>query len=211
MKNIELLNCCYKFFNEYITADELINKIELIDTSNLSKEDINKQNNLVEEIKSFIKNTEDDSYERWFSITSCISKNDYFNNIYDSLTDYELLEFIAQNIKAPFPPKISQEKFEKLVKAGKEKDKREWLWRLAFNYVDMDINFDSIADYYIEKKDGYYLSELINAVGENLNIDSIIDNVNDKDLLKDLVSRKDVIDLFVSEEQINKLLSKLDY
>ena len=28
MKNIELLNICYKFFNRFITADKLVEEIE---------------------------------------------------------------------------------------------------------------------------------------------------------------------------------------
>ena len=67
-----------------------------------------------------------------------------------------------------------------------EQDKREWLWRLAFNYEKSNINFDSIVDYFIEKKDGYYIAELICAIGECLDIDVMIDKINDKELIEDL-------------------------
>lgn len=258
MKNKELLNNCYRFFNRFITADELIEELINMDTSNLFEEDIEEQNKLIEGIKTIAKNipneideyvikkkesimniikkfediTQDnknldflnrqletlkkdyekviDSHERWFSITSYINKNEYFNNVFDSLTDYELLEFIAQNIQAPFPPQINQDDFEKLVKVGIENDEREWLWRLAFNYEGMNINFDSIVDFFIKEKDGFYLTELINAIGECLNIDDIINKINDKELIIDLKERKDVISSYVSEEQLNKLISKLD-
>ena len=56
MKNIELLNICYKFFNRFITADKLVEEIEKIDTSNLSKNDVKEQNKLIEEIKTITKN-----------------------------------------------------------------------------------------------------------------------------------------------------------
>ena len=151
-----------------------------------------------------------DSYERWFKITDCINKNNYFNKVFESLTDYELLEFIAQNISAPFPPNLNQEEFDKLVKVGIEKDEREWLWRLAFNYESRNINFDLIVKYFINKKDGYYLTELISAVGDCLDIDKIIDMIDDKDLVEDLKNRKEVISSYVSEEQFNRLISKLD-
>lgn len=151
-----------------------------------------------------------DSHERWFKITDCINKNSYFNKVFESLTDYELLEFIAQNISAPFPPNLTQEEFDRLVKIGIEKDKREWLWRLAFNYENSNINFDSIVEYFIKKKDGYYLAELISAVGERLNIDKIMDMINDKELIEDLKNRKSVISHYVSEEQFNRLIGKLD-
>ena len=151
-----------------------------------------------------------DSHERWLAIAQCIDENDYFNTCFDNLSDYELLEFISQYIQVPFPPQLSQEKFEKLVKVGIENDEREWLWRLAFNYERRNINFDLIVDYFINVKDGYYLAELISAVGECLDIDSIIDKITNKELIKDLKERKYVICNYVSEEQFNKLVSKLD-
>ena len=151
-----------------------------------------------------------DSHERWFNVVDCINKNEYFSECYDNLTDYELLEFIVQNIQAPFPPELSQEEFNRLVKVGIEKDKREWLWRLAFNYERKNINFDEIANYFIEKKDVYYIAELISAVGYCLNIDAMIDKINDKEIIEGLKERKNIMSSYISEEQFNKLISKLD-
>ena len=258
MKNKELLNICYKFFNRFITADILIEQLTNIDKTNLSKNDIEETNKIISDIKKIADNTpnevdeyvikkketisnlikkieqipkndnnsdflnrqldnlkkdydrEMDSHERWFAITDCIDKNDYFTKIFESLTDYELLEFIAQNIQAPFPPNLTQEEFDKLVKVGIEKDEREWLWRLAFNYERSKINFDNIVDYFIKKKDGYYLAELISAIGECLNIDSIINKIVDKEMIEDLKKRKGVISSYVSDEQFNRLIDKLN-
>ena len=258
MKNKELLNICYKFFNRFITADILIEQLTNIDKTNLSKNDIEETNKIISDIKKIADNTpnevdeyvikkketisnlikkieqipkddnnsdflnrqldnlkkdydrEMDSHERWFAITDCIDKNNYFTKIFESLTDYELLEFIAQNIQAPFPPNLTQEEFDKLVKVGIEKDEREWLWRLAFNYERSKINFDNIVDYFIKKKDGYYLAELISAIGECLNIDSIINKIVDKELIEDLKKRKGVISSYVSDEQFNRLIDKLN-
>ena len=153
---------------------------------------------------------ERDSHERWFKVAEFIINNDYFNDSFDNLTDYEFLEFIAQNIQAPNPPNLSQKKFDKLVKVGIEKDEREWLWRLAFNYERKNINFDEIANYFIEKKDVYYLSELISAVGYRLNIDDMIEKINDKEIIEGLKERKSVMGSYISEEQFNKLISKLN-
>lgn len=149
-----------------------------------------------------------DSYERWHTITECIEKNDYYNACFHQLSKYELLEFIAQYIQVPYPPQLTQEEFESLVQVGIEQDKREWLWRLAFNYEKSNINFDSIVDYFIEKKDGYYIAELICAIGECLDIDVMIDKINDKELIEDLKGRKSVLDVYVSEEQFQKLFVK---
>ena len=184
----------------------LIKKFEQIPKNNDNSDILNnKLNNLK---KNY--NSEMDSYERWFAIVDYIDNNNYFTKTFESLTDYELLEFIAQNIQAPFPPNINQEGFDKLVKVGIEKDEREWLWRLAFNYEKSDINFDEIVDYFIKIKDGYYLSELISAVGKCLNIDRIVDKIEDKELIEDLKKRKEVINHYVSEEQYNKLIEKID-
>ena len=207
----EIKNIVYNTSNE---VDEyVIKKKESIKNMIKSMENIPKDDkNLAFLNKQLEKDYEKemDSYERWFAITDCIDKNEYFNNVFDNLTEYELLEFISQYINAPFPPQISQDVFDKLVKVGIEKDEREWLWRLAFNYEERNFNFDDIVDYFIYKKDGYYLAELISAVGECLNIDNIIDKIDDNDLIKDLEKRKDVISFFVSNEQFSKLMKKVD-
>ena len=259
MKNKDMLNICYKFFNRFITADELIEQLSSIDKTNLSKNDIEETNKLIINIKKIVKdipNEEDeyivkkkeninklinkfkknsndndninefikhhienlekeyekeiDSQERWSSITNYITKNKYFNKLFDKLTDYELLEFIAQNIQSPLPPNLTQEEFDKLVKVGIEKDEREWLWRLAFNYENKGMNFDEIADYFVNKKDGFYITELISVVGKNLNINNILDKINDKKLIEDLKDRKEIISSHVSDEQFDKLLEKFN-
>lgn len=213
MKNIELLNVCYKFFNKFIDSNKLIDLLKSIDTKDLSKKDIQKTNELINDISNIVKNISDEEKgleTEWIALMDCINNNEYFNKCFESLTDYELLEFIAQYICAPLPPYLEQEQFDRLVKTGIEHDKREWLWRLAFNYERYELNFDSIVDYYIEKKDGYYIAELISAVGDNLDVDSIIDKINDKSLIEDLRKIKGAFSNHVTEEQFNRLISKLN-
>lgn len=132
-------------------------------------------------------------YESLFTL---LADNDLINYYCDLLNDYELLEFIAQYISVPMPPQISQEKFDKIVKVGIENDEREWLWRLAFNYNRKNKDFSLIEDYFIEKRDDYYLNELISAVREDLNM---------KKLKKKVIATKD-------KKFINKVKSTLkDY
>ena len=126
----------------------------------------------------------------------------------DSLTDYEFLEFIAQYIKAPFPPSLSKKEFDKLVNAGIEHDEREWLWRLAFNYEDKDMNFDAIVNYFIRVKDAYYLQEIICAIGDVLDVESIIKRINDKELIEQLLERKNVLSNYITEAQFKELENK---
>lgn len=132
-------------------------------------------------------------YESLFTL---LADNDLINYYCDLLNDYELLEFIAQYISVPMPPQISQEKFNDLVKVGIENDEREWLWRLAFNYNEKNKDFFLIEDYFIEKRDDYYLTELISAVRDDLNM---------KKLKKKVIATKD-------KKFINKVKSTLkDY
>ena len=213
MKNKELLNICYKFFNKFIDSNKLIELLKNIDTKSLSKNDIKKTAELINEISNIVEkySSEEKGLEtEWIALMDCINNNEYFNKCFENLTDYELLEFIAQYICAPLPPYLEQEQFDRLVKTGIEHDKREWLWRLAFNYERYELNFDLIVDYYIEKKDGYYIAELISAVGDNLDVDSIIDKINDKSLIEDLRKIKGAFSNHVTEEQFNKLISKLN-
>ena len=246
MKNKELLNFCYKYFNRFINAKELIkelNKQEEVEVKNMVK-DIkkimkdkpnsedefvkkkkestkkalevyeripNKDERIIKAINNMKKNLEreDDCFDRWSAISKYISDNDYFCKNFDSLTDYELLEFIGQNIKAPFPPHFDQDTIDKLIKVGIEKDERELLWRLAFNYEGKGLKFDKIVDYFINKKDDYYLSELISAVGNDLDIDYIVDKVNDKEMILGLKESEPVIRGYFTDEQYDKLMSKL--
>ena len=122
-------------------------------------------------------------YESLFTL---LADNDLINYYCDLLNDYELLEFIAQYISVPIPPQIDQEKFNDLVKVGIENDEREWLWRLAFNYNEKNKDFSLIEDYFIEKKDSYYLTELISAVREDLDMKKLKEKVlatNDKEFI----------------------------
>ena len=206
MKNKQFLDICYKFINRFIDSDELVKQLSIIDKDNIKKEDITEVNKMIDEIKNNL-SIKNDSEEMWFSIAEYIINSDYFNKVFDSLSDYELLEFVTQKINVLFSPKLSQEEFDNLVDVGIENDERECLWRLAFNYEGMDIDFDKIVDYFIEIKDGYYLIELISAVGDSLDIDGIIYRLDDNEFIKDLIDRD--ISLYISKEQKIFLKKKL--
>lgn len=245
--NKEMLNICYKFFNRFITASELVdalNKLEFknkgfksfVDTlDDLVKSLPNEEDEYVKNEKAKIKNIIDklknipkeeefkklndhveslkkdyerdfDSYDRWFKIVEFINDNDYFNECFDSLSKYEFLEFIAQYICAPFPPQISEEEFVELVNEGIRHDEREWIWRMALNYERSGFDFTLISDYFIKVKDAYYLVELICAVKDSLDIDSILNKLNDKDFIRDIKTRKTILDNCLSKKQMDKLM-----
>lgn len=134
-------------------------------------------------------------YESLFNL---LTNNPLIISYAKKMNNDQLLDFIAQYISVPIPPEINQEKFDDLVKAGIKADKREALWRLAFNYNRKKINFSLIEDYFIKKRDSYYLIELISAVQEDLDIDEIIQKVmstKDKKFINDFFKRAEDLEL----------------
>lgn len=164
--------------NRLATIEKFVSDINKILESNLEKdikEKIEKRKKYFIEEKKKTK----DGGKLYESIYIILADNDLINYYWDSMSDYELLEFIAKYISVPMPPQIDQEKFEKIVKAGIEKDEREWLWRLALNYSKRKFDYSLIEDYYIKIKDDYYLTELICAVPDEIDINKIRKKVMD--------------------------------
>lgn len=119
----------------------------------------------------------------------------------------ETLDFITKYIWVPLPPVLNQEAFDDLVEVGKKEDSRESLWRLASNYGDHGLDFSHIEDYFIEKRDDYYLLELVSIVKSDLNIERLIEKVfsaKDKKFIDKVKKRAIKLDLF-SQTQIDKL------
>lgn len=169
--------------NRLETIERIVSDINIIlDSDNLEKdlrEKIEHRKEYLLEDKKKVK----DGGKLYESIYILLADNKLINHYWESINDYELLEFIAQYISVPVPPQIDQEKFNDLVKVGIKNNEREWLWRLAFNYNRKNKDFSLIEDYFIEKKDSYYLTELISAVREDLDMKKLKEKVlatNDK-------------------------------
>ncbi len=169
--------------NRLETIERIVSDINIIlDSDNLEKdlrEKIEHRKEYLLEDKKKVK----DGGKLYESIYILLADNKLINHYWESINDYELLEFIAQYISVPMPPQIDQEKFNDLVKVGIKNNEREWLWRLAFNYNRKNKDFSLIEDYFIEKKDSYYLTELISAVREDLDMKKLKEKVlatNDK-------------------------------
>ena len=97
MKNKELLNICYKFFNRFITADKLIEELTDMDTTDLSKKNIEEQKKLIKEIKTIAQNipNEIDEY--------VIQKKDQIKNMIDRFEnipkDDKNLDFLNKHLE----------------------------------------------------------------------------------------------------------------
>lgn len=178
-----------------IIKDKTVNEIDEIEKNRLETiekyvngiDRILQNNNLENKLKEkFLKIRQDlmedkkkvkDAGKLYESIYILLADNELINHYWDLMNDYELLEFIAQYISVPIPPQIDQEKFNDLVKVGIKNNEREWLWRLAFNYNRKNKDFSLIEDYFIEKRDSYYLTELISAVREDLDMKKLKEKV----------------------------------
>ena len=206
LKSLEELDLNKFTDEEKITINKLINDIKIIKDKTANEIDeieknrletiekyvngidrILQNNNLENKLKEkFLKIRQDlledkkkvkDGGKLYESIYILLADNDLINHYWDLMNDYELLEFIAQYISVPMPPQIDQEKFNDLVEVGIKNNEREWLWRLAFNYNRKNKDFSLIEDYFIEKKDSYYLTELISAVREDLDMKKLKEKV----------------------------------
>lgn len=185
--------------------DNLLDKFKEVNTSdNELKEFIEKQyKNLLKE-KEKIK----DSGKLYTKITDLLTNNSVINKSASKMNDKELLTFITRYISVPLPPPIKQEDFNALVKVGIKEDNREALWRLAVNY-DKKMDFTLIEDYFIDKRDSYYLIELISAT-DSVNLDNIVSKVvatNDREFMIDLANRSLELSIFTKED-IDKIKEK---
>lgn len=206
LKSLEELDLNKFTDEEKITINKLIDDIKIIKEKTENEVDeieknrlgtiekyvngidrILQNNNLENKLKEkFLKIKQDlledkkkvkDGGKLYESIYILLADNELINHYWDLMTDYELLEFIAQYISVPMPPQIDQEKFNDLVEVGIKNNEREWLWRLAFNYNRKNKDFSIIEDYFIEKKDSYYLTELISAIPEDLDMKKLKEKV----------------------------------
>lgn len=185
--------------------DYLLDKFKEVNTSDeQAKEFIEKQYNNLLEDKEKIK----DGGKLYTKITDLLTNNSVINKSASKMNDKELLTFITRYISVPLPPPIKQEDFNDLVKVGIKEDNREALWRLAVNY-DKKMDFTLIEDYFIDKRDSYYLIELISAT-DSVNLDNIVSKVvatNDREFMIDLANRSLELSIFTKED-IDKIKEK---
>lgn len=185
--------------------DYLLDKFKEVNTSDeQAKEFIEKQYNNLLEDKEKVR----DGGKLYTKIVNLLTNNSVINKSASKMNDKELLTFITRYISVPLPPPIKQEDFNDLVKVGIKEDNREALWRLAVNY-DKKMDFTLIEDYFIDKRDSYYLIELISAT-DSVNLDNIVSKVvatNDREFMIDLANRSLELSIFTKED-IDKIKEK---
>ena len=191
--------------NRLKQVDDLLNKIEVAKEQNLDNSDENSKNFLEKQYNNLLdeKNKIKDGGRLYNDIVSILTNNSIVNRSASNMDNKQLLSFITKYIKAPKPPIIDQENFNDLVNAGIEDDKREALWRLAVNYNNK-MDFTLIEDYFIKKRDAYYLIELISAT-DNIDLDKLVDRVVatcDRTFMNDLANRALELGIFTKDDII---------
>ena len=208
--NLEKLDIELNLGNNYknidvTEIDNLLDKFKEVNTSdNELKEFIEKQYNNLLRDKERVR----DGGKLYTKIADLLTNNSVINKSASKMNDKELLTFITRYISVPLPPPIKQEDFNDLVKVGIKEDNREALWRLAVNY-DKRMDFTLIEDYFIDKRDSYYLIELISAT-DSVNLDNIVSKVvatNDREFMIDLANRSLELSIFTKED-IDKIKEK---
>lgn len=185
--------------------DNLLDKFKEVNTSDeQAKEFIEKQYNNLLKDKERVR----DGGKLYTKIVNLLTNNSVINKSVSKMNDKELLTFITRYISVPLPPPINQEDFNDLVKVGIKEDNREALWRLAVNY-DKKMDFTLIENYFIDKRDSYYLIELISAT-DNVNLNNLVSKVvatNDREFMIDLANRSLELSIFTKED-IDKIKEK---
>lgn len=185
--------------------DRLFDKFKEVNTNDeQAKEFIEKQYSNLLKDKERVR----DGGKLYTKIVDLLTNNSVINESASEMNDKELLTFITRYISVPLPPPIKQEDFNDLVKVGIEEDNREALWGLAVNY-DKKMDFTLIEDYFIEKRDAYYLIELISAT-DSINLDNLVGKVvatNDREFMIDLANRSLELSIF-DKEDIDKIKEK---
>ncbi len=185
--------------------DHLLDKFKEVNASDeQAKEFIEKQYNNLLKDKERVR----DGGKLYTRVANLLTNNSVINKSASKMNDKELLTFITRYISVPLPPPIKQEDFNDLVKVGIEEDNREALWRLAVNY-DKKMDFTLIENYFIDKRDSYYLIELISAT-DNVNLDNLVSKVvatNDREFMIDLANRSLELSIFTKED-IDKIKEK---
>ena len=91
---------------------------------------------------------------------------------------------------------MTQEKFDELVEECIKKDSMKDAWYLYFN--NEEFNPSKIVDFFIEKKNSYYIAELISINSGNIDLDNLIDKI---------IATNDIN--LIGEIELNNLLTNL--
>lgn len=176
----------FKYINKNHNNEGLLKDLnELLELYPKDKKEINR---IIKEINNIISSSLLE-IERDSKIEKLLIEWDYYIKSATSMTPFEVATMIGDLFYLQYKPHIDQKYFDDMIDALKEKDEREYLWRLALNYNRM-FDMDKIETYFIDKNDSYYLTELISVLDEPnyYRISNKLVNKKDKEFIKDVIS-----------------------
>ena len=214
LKNNFFVKSVYKYINELINKDILINEIKIFLNSKVGKKYKKDLNILLDNIenkdkslKELIINNENE-YERIFDLTI---HNKTYIDIAKNMSALELMLLITSYIFVPVTPKIDQDGFNDLVNVAKNYDHAlENIWRLGMNYDRKGYNFDLLDNFFVDSKNVYYLGEYISLIHQ-INQEKIVNTIvktKDKEFIKQILENDTIVDN-LDEEYKNILKSSI--
>lgn len=214
LKNNFFVKSVYKYINELINKDILINEIKIFLNSKVGKKYKKDLNILLENIENKDKSLEEliinneNEYERIFDLTI---HNKTYIDIAKNMSALELMLLITSYIFVPFTPNIDQDGFNDLVNVAKNYDNSlENIWRLGMNYDRKGYNFDLLDNFFVDSKNVYYLGEYISLIHQ-INQEKIVNTIvktKDEGFIKQILENDIIVDN-LDEEYKNILESSI--
>lgn len=214
LKNNFFVKSVYKYINELINKDILINEIKIFLNSKVGKKYKKDLNILLENIENKDKSLEElivnnkNEYERIVDLTI---HNKTYIDIAKNMSGLELMLLITSYIFVPVTPKIDQDGFNDLVNVAKNYDNAlENIWRLGMNYDRKGYNFDLLDNFFVDSKNVYYLGEYISGILQ-INQEKIVNTIvktKDEGFIKQILENDIIVDN-LDEEYKNILESSI--
>jgi len=109
----------------------------------------------------------------------------------NELTEIEqnIIENLEKNLVLDEPPKITQQRFDLIINVLIKEDRRELMWRLCGTYPNY--NYNKAIDYFVDKKDSWYVEELVCFVDGELDQEYLVNKMietKDTKFIKDALS-----------------------
>ena len=214
LKNNFFVKSVYKYINELINKDILINEIKIFLNSKVGKKYKKDLNILLENIENKDKSLEElivnnkNEYKRIVDLTI---HNKTYIDIAKNMSALELMLLITSYISVPVTPKIDQDVFNDLVNVAKNYDNAlENIWRLGMNYDRKGYNFDLLDNFFVDSKNVYYLGEYISGILQ-INQEKIVNTIvktKDEGFIKQILENDIIVDN-LDEEYKNILESSI--
>ena len=206
-----MVKIVYKYINEFINEEQLINSLEQFCSENNKYEEQIKQ--LIDMIKNIINEFQNNSILKYDKIYNLLLNNEIYLELFYQMSADDLMLMITDYIKARLVPTLDQKTFDAVVDAAinSGKQSKEKCWRLAMNYENSDLNFDKIEDYLISTKDVWFVVEYMTGPIESIDYDRFICKIidtNDKEFIERII-KDDLTCTVLDENQINKLKALL--